>query len=50
MPANFEKPISIHTIDDVTGEKIFEIPLGQEGRVIYYEIIKKSTANLIKIM
>lgn len=50
MPANFEKPISIYVIDDVTGEKIFDIPLWQEWRVIYYEIIKKSTANLIKIV
>lgn len=50
MPANFEKPISIYFLDDSSWDKIFEIPFGNNNRSIYYEIIKKPTANLIKIV
>jgi len=50
MPANFEKPIAIYIIDEVTGLHNGEVPFAVKDHRVYYEIIKKSSTNLIKIV
>lgn len=49
MPANFEKPIEVKLIDEMTWDTRRNVPYSSQDNIVRYEIIKKTTANLLKI-
>ena len=49
MPANFEKPIEVKLIDESSWDTRTHIPYANSQNDVRYEIIKTSTANLLKI-
>lgn len=48
MPANFEKPLAVYYISE-NGGRIAEVPFNQGSQYVYYDILKKATANLIRV-